>query len=138
MIDMAKYMRLRRSNRRRQLILLLGGVCIKCQSDKNLQVDHIDKYKKTVELSGKGLDGSWKYIIETELPNCQLLCIGCHDLKSKAMSDYGGGYNKIIDPKHGTAVLYTYYKCRCEACRQWKRLYRNNVVDSLGNYITNE
>lgn len=27
-------------------------------------------------------------------------------------------------PRHGTAYMYKYYKCKCDLCKEWRKLYQ--------------
>lgn len=130
--NMALYMKIRRTDRLLKLREMLGGVCVKCGSQENLDFDHIDPSTKTQNISSAFmLDGPWKRLLE-EVDKCQLLCRSCHIKKSKENGDpSGGGWNRIDDPKHGTAKMYN-DSCRCEVCRNWKREYRAGRMDSLG------
>lgn len=130
-VYMAPYMQKRRTERRAFIFERLGGECANCGSKDRLEVDHIDPTIKKWDVArAQFLDGPLDRILE-EIAKCQLLCHDCHVAKSKKNRDFGGGHNKVIDPQHGTAVMYT-KKCKCSECREWKRRYRVKEVDSLG------
>lgn len=59
---------------------MLGNKCAMCGSDKDLQFDHIDPLKKTIDISAS-LTSTNK--IKNEISNLQLLCKKCHKLKTK-------------------------------------------------------
>jgi len=64
-------------NRRKEW-LKKNGPCVKCGSDNDLQVDHVDPRKKFTHRI-------WSYRIEIreeELRKCQVLCHPCHQEKS--------------------------------------------------------
>lgn len=58
----------------------LGNKCAICGSTKNLQFDHINPMKKTIDIS-KSITSTNKIL--SELSNIQLLCKSCHDSKTK-------------------------------------------------------
>jgi hypothetical protein len=130
--NMAEYMKARRLERRQQLLVLAGNECRVCKSTDNLEFNHIDRSSKLITLSGKGLDGRWETILE-ELDKCELLCNNCH--LDKTREQYR---NKEIRPwndkkhlpyLHGTARCYSEKACRCEECRNAKKLYRAKLID---------
>jgi hypothetical protein len=118
-----------RARRRKADWIEENGPCRKCGSNKDLEVDHIDPSLKS--FSPSFTEGKEKLL--TELSKCQVLCHNCHLAKSKANGELGGGQNKIINPSHGTWAMYTNFKCRCEKCAQWLRLYRQKIVHCDGS-----
>lgn len=130
---MAAYMKKRRSNRLLEMKQRLGGKCVKCGSVKSLEFDHIDPSTKFSTITkAQLLDGPLENLI-TEVDKCQLLCSPCHKLKTRLNREItSGGQNKILNPKHGTQVMYGREKCRCFKCKEWKRLYRKGLVDCRG------
>lgn len=121
--------------RRQRAKARLGGVCVVCGTDQNLEFDHVDPSSKVIEVSRAiALHWTWEKLV-AEIDKCQLLCREHHVEKSKVDgSSRGGGWNKIDNPKHGTSVMYL-GGCRCEACREWKRLYRHGFVDARGKRL---
>jgi hypothetical protein len=116
--NMAEYMAERRRNRRKQLIEMLGGVCVRCGKGEPLDFDHIIPETKLFNISSaKALDGPWERLLQ-EAAKCQLLCPECHRKKSKENGELGGGQNRIDD--HGTEAMYQ-KGCRCDFCRQARR-----------------
>lgn len=67
--------------RKKILTKMLGGKCVKCNSKKKLQFDHIDPSTKSFKL-GKLLNHKWSDILE-EIKKCQILCFDCHINKSR-------------------------------------------------------
>lgn len=123
---MRDYMKEYVAKRKARVHELLGGKCFLCGSIENLEVDHINPDEKSFTLARRW-HRKWSDI-EAELPKCQLLCQNCHKIKTKENGDLlrgGAGKNKILNPQHGTCVMYTREKCRCEPCRDWKRKARN-------------
>ncbi len=110
----------------------LGNVCVECNSENGLQFDHIDpSIKEFAIASNWGL--SWKRLLP-ELAKCQLLCKPCHLTKSREEGSLGGiPWNKVENPIHGTWVMYSRKRCRCDLCTKWRRDYRTGLVDTRGN-----
>lgn len=102
---------------RKEYITLLGGICVKCGSDENLQFDHIDKNSKSFDVSNKITYP--RDIVLAELEKCQLLCEECH--KTKSLHDLD---KKAAKGTHGTLSSYRY--CRCFECKEAKRAYAAN------------
>lgn len=129
--DMKVYMANRRLKRRQMVFDHLGNRCNRCDSDNELEVNHIDRTKKNFGLSGAGLDKAWAKILE-ELENCELLCRSCH--LDYTASQYKAGkilaWNKGINGEfeHGTARMYQEKKCKCEPCKRAKRVYRTGTI----------
>lgn len=63
---------------RQEVLELLGGKCINCNSVENLHVDHINQNEKLFCISKAP---SKKALME-EIKKCQILCSTCHRLKS--------------------------------------------------------
>jgi 5-methylcytosine-specific restriction endonuclease McrA len=56
----------------------LGGKCVECSSETDLEFDHIDKNSKSFPISRSPSEKCfWE-----ELEKCQLLCKKCHRRKS--------------------------------------------------------
>lgn len=127
---MREYMAERRKRRRETLLEMFGRQCLKCGATTDLEFDHRDRSTKLFQLSGCYLDGPWETIVK-EAQKCDLLCYMCHLEKSGLVGDFGGGQNKIQDPEHGTAHMYTTYSCRCLDCKYAKMLYRAQKIDYL-------
>ena len=134
---MAAYMRKRRAKRREEARLRLGGKCVVCGSTEKLEFDHVDPSTKVLNVSSaKCLDGPRDRLLE-EVDKCQLLCKLHHREKSRLNGDLSGGGHNKLPVKHGTASLYN-QKCRCDHCKEWKRKYRNGLVDSRGENLSGE
>jgi hypothetical protein len=93
-------------HKRRQAIYdLLGGKCVRCGTTDSLQVDHIDRAQKTMEISDnmslKRAD------VLAELAKCQLLCQTCHAAKTG---------NEMTGFTHGTQYGWKNMKCACTLC----------------------
>lgn len=94
----------------------LGGKCVSCGTDKNLEFDHIipgsQKYRIAVMY-----EWSAKRIIE-ELNKCQLLCKSCHLIKT--INERGDN-----EAEHGTTGMYSNHDCRCKNCKKaWSSYYK--------------
>lgn len=107
---MAAYMKRRYQQRRATAIAMLGGRCIICGSTERLELDHIDRATKQLDLGRLWSTTPARYF--TEIAKCQLLCHDHHKAKSaQEMSvEHGGG-------KSGKR------NCRCEPCRARKSEY---------------
>ena len=76
------------------LVEHLGGKCVGCGTDKNLQFDHIDRTTKSFTI-GKNM-GYTLEKLKAEADKCQLLCKECHQIKTTCHGD--------------TNMLYSGYK----------------------------
>jgi hypothetical protein len=94
------------ARRRSYAITVFGGKCLKCNSSKNLNFDHIDRNKK---ISHNIWSWSSKRV-KAELEKCQLLCFECHKNKTR-IEVYG-------ERQHGTITMYKHGKCRCSYCKK--------------------
>ena len=89
----------------------LGGKCVKCNTDENLEIDHKDRQNKSFTLAK-----NWNINIlefNKELDKCQLLCKTCHG--EKTLIDLG---QQSAKNNHGTLSSYRY--CKCELCKKAK------------------
>jgi hypothetical protein len=138
MVDKSAYMQARRLERRQALIALSGGRCsvIGCGSTHDLEFDHIDPTTKLFVLSGCNLDKSWDIILR-EHAKCVLYCHECHLHKTREFDEMGGiPVNKNNEPyHHGTARMYSETGCRCDHCKQAKRMYRDKQI-SYTDHLT--
>jgi len=108
---MNAYMKKRYAQRRQMFIERLGGVCVKCQSTDELELDHIDASQKKFNIAK-----FFNYRLEVVLPEvdkCQLLCSKCHI--EKTIIDKG---HKPAKGTHGTLSSYKY--CKCSICKSAK------------------
>lgn len=114
---MRDYMRRRYHDRRQKVIQELGGKCVSCGSQNNLQLDHKDRKKKTMRMAD--LHSVNDEQLQKELKNVQLLCKNCHDNKTREAWDFGAP-----KPRHGTYSMYQRHKCRCPKCvAAYRELY---------------
>lgn len=104
-----------REKRRSWAVESLGGKCIRCGATADLQFDHIDPLSKVLPI-GKMLNARAEVFL-AELQKCQLLCEPCHRDKTR---EPGGMKHQA---QHGTSGMYNGHRCRCDACRLWKREY---------------
>ena len=121
---MREYMARRYERRVAEVIVLLGGKCVKCGDDKKkLQFDHVDPSRKTFTITAR-LAGISVEKLKLELEKCQLLCVDCHMIKSVEES---GKF--LARGTHGTVSAYRYcgppkcFSCRAansENARKWK------------------
>lgn len=129
---MRVYVLARYHRRRAAAIEQLGGACRRCGEKEGLTFDHVDPSTKLSTI-GEMLAGASEERLQTELAKCQLLCDPCHIEKSRENGDFGGGHNRIVNPEHGTQVMFNRERCRCEPCLDWRRKYRKGAVDARGN-----
>ena len=111
---MKDYMLARYHKRMSEAKNKLGGKCFKCNSIKDLQLDHINPQTKNFTVAK--LWNSKKKIFDLEISKCQLLCKKCHE--EKTLLDMGRVSAKIT---HGTVSSYRY--CKCEFCKKAKSEY---------------
>lgn len=112
--------------RRRALISLLGGKCVKCNVNKRLHFDHIDPTTKLFEIN-EILDCKLDKLLD-EIKKCQLLCISCHGKKTRVEQGFGGY-------KHGMYSMYQNLRCRCNECRAANATYKREYMK---NYRKNK
>lgn len=105
-----EYQRKWLAERRAKLIKMLGGACYNCASIKDLEFHHRNTEDKEININ-KILSHSWKRIME-EIKKCDILCHRCHVEK------------KPKDIVHGTYDGYQHHGCRCEDCKEAKRVSR--------------
>ena len=134
---MRSYMKKRRADRMATLRDMFGNQCLFCGSTDSLEFDHIDPSTKQYTIyTAQLLDGPWDRIL-AEVEKCQLLCSPCHKEKTRVSGDLSNEPpNKILDPQHGTGVMYGRGRCRCGLCKQWKSDNRNGLVDHQGNSLS--
>lgn len=111
----AEYQLRRYHARRKESIEILGGQCNYCGSTDDLQIDHIDRYKKSIKLSTLWSISRARYL--EELKKCQALCESCHKGKTSIESsvEHGGG----IAGKRN---------CDCEPCKTKKAEYMKTYM----------
>lgn len=92
----------------------LGGKCAKCGTTENLEIDHIDRRTKSVNVTRFCSMSREKFL--AELPLCQLLCEEHHREKTSAEQSvpHGGG---LTGKKN----------CRCELCAPLKNAYSREL-----------
>jgi hypothetical protein len=112
----------RRQERRKRFLTLLGGKCVECGSQNNLQFDHIKKKTKSFNIA-HGLDFNEAKAID-EVKKCQLLCFDCHQKKTRDNWDFADS-----KAEHGTLHMYRNKKCRCDECRKAVSDYNKKRLD---------
>lgn len=122
-----EYMRVYMINRyheiRNKIISNFGGKCFECGNKNNIEIDHINSKKKTMNVAR--ICEVSENRRSKELENCQLLCNGCHE--EKTITDNG---NKKARGTHGTLSSYRY--CKCELCKQANRNWTNEYRKKHG------
>lgn len=99
---------LKRRDRKKQLLELLGGKCINCGATEGLEFDHLDPKEKEFRISEMLDWGEEK--LKGEALKCQLLCKPCHHQKTLDKWEYGA------EAPHGGTWRWRKYKCRCPKC----------------------
>lgn len=127
-MDLKEYHRNYYYIRRQKIIDYLGGKCSKCEAVENLEVDHIDPKKKSVNIS----DNVTLNSIVDELAKCQLLCKPCHIKKTTL---------EKAPFTHGTVYGFMKAKCECDLCSTKKIEYnhirnakRRQTINGKGPY----
>lgn len=102
--------------RRKEAVAKLGGACVECGSQDNLEIDHIDPATKEIELGSMWSVAKHRY--DAELEKCQLLCSRHHKQKSDREQTH-----RVC----GTYSMYRKGKCRCEPCKEANRAYSRMI-----------
>lgn len=102
-----EYQRRYMQARREKAIAYLGGKCVTCECESDLEFDHVLREDKTRTISSL-LSGRWERL-RAELDVCQLLCESCHSVKTV------GEQTRPLE--HGS--YYRGYRkgCGCSKCR---------------------
>lgn len=110
--------RTKRKNKRKELLKeLLGGKCVGCGIDSNLEFDHVIPEDKSFEIAGNRIELGLERML-VELQKCQLLCSDCH--KAKTAAD-------VAVDDHGVPSMYSNKGCRCDVCRvAWNEYTRKH------------
>lgn len=95
---------------RTEYVAQLGGECVDCGAQDQLEFDHIDPVLKELEI-GRMLNVS-KTKRDAEVAKCELRCASCHKQRSiqQLSVDHGGG----ITGKRN---------CYCDLCKPLKAEY---------------
>lgn len=102
---MKEYMQKRYYERMNLARERLGGKCVICSVQNDLEFDHINPDDKMFDISdgwNKPLD-----IFLSEVDKCELKCNGHHKAKHES--------------PHGTYGQYQRRGCRCDLCLQWRK-----------------
>lgn len=101
--------------RRAMAIAMLGGVCVSCGTEENLEIDHVDPQLKSFTLSVDWTKPLEEYL--EEVKKCQLLCKPCHTNKTSKEQGvpHGGGVNGKRN-------------CKCEPCMIKRREYMRTYM----------
>jgi hypothetical protein len=111
--NLARYHRLRA-----EYMALLGGICVDCGTDQDLEFDHDDASSKSFDV-GKLLNYS-KAVRDEELRKCVPRCSPCHRVKSLLKGD-------INSVGHGEGKSGK-KNCPCAPCKDRKAEYMRNYV----------
>lgn len=113
--DKREYQRLWMKARRDEWILE-NGPCRRCSTWEKLEVDHVDKSTKLMNVSVVWSMSRSNPKRIAELAKCQVLCEECHKIKNN-----NENFNRVIP--HGTGSGYSYHRCRCDLCKAFQRAY---------------
>jgi hypothetical protein len=102
------------------IIGYLGGICIKCGSVNDLEIDHINPKDKDFNISHHA-DRKVEFL-EAEIDKCQLLCHNCH--MDKTIIERGGQRVRC-----GTNTGYS-QGCRCPLCKEAHSKYHKKHYQS--------
>jgi hypothetical protein len=116
---MRGYMLLRYHARRQEAIQMLGGVCVACGTDQDLEFDHVEPAEKKFSVGTLWSISKEKF--HAEVRKCQLLCEEHHKAKHAAKCGTVSGFRN----------------CKCDLCREARNAYmrtwkRNRRVRSTG------
>lgn len=109
-------------HRNRAAWLAANGPCVRCGSDKDLEVDHVDPATK---VDHAVWSWSMKRRLE-ELAKCQVLCGECHQRKTSE--------ENRRPTVHGRVTTYDKRGCRCEPCTTVKLIYKAGGRAALERY----
>jgi hypothetical protein len=115
---MADYMAGRYYRRRLQVLEELGGACAECGSASDLEIDHIDRSSKEVNI-GTILASASEARYRAEVAKCQLLCSTCH--RAKTARELGVPHGGGLSGKKN---------CKCAPCKQRKAEYNRNYHEA--------
>ena len=125
--DFTTYHREYWPKRRAKVLAFLGECCVKCGSDQQLEIDHVDPAEKAFHI---GVSMSLTEKVKQELTKCQLLCQTCHQAKTSQ--------ENVAKGLHGSYRKYYKHKCRCQQCCDWHESYNNQrVAERLRQQIQN-
>lgn len=103
-----KYHREYYKKRKTAIFVYLGGVCVVCGTDKDLEIDHINPEEKSFSIGTRMSIKNNK----AELDKCQLLCKEHHLNKT---AEENSGFT------HGTTYAWMKAHCDCSVCLEHKR-----------------
>jgi hypothetical protein len=109
--DWTEYHRNYHYIRRQRIWDYLGGKCVRCGRTDNLEVDHIDRTKKSFNISR---NMTLNDEVRAELDKCQLLCADHHHEKTAQEN------TRYV---HGATRMWMKKKCRCDVCLEAQRAW---------------
>lgn len=133
---MRKYMKDRYYSLKREVISYLGGKCVKCGSEENLEFDHINPEEKEYNIAN--MCSINKKDLYNELDKCQLLCHSCHREKTnKEISKQQEGENNSFSKLSVTKVkkIRKLYNTRNYSQRKLGKMF--DVSHTTIGYIIN-
>ena len=120
-----EYLAKRYAEQRREFLDFLGGRCVRCGSDEELEFDHIDWRTKSFTVARLYGLARLKTVYE-ELKKCQILCKSCHRDKTKQdMREQREENPRYLPTKHGARTGWMKTKCDCTPCAAAKRAWHD-------------
>lgn len=94
------------------------GPCFKCGSDIDLKVTHADPSTKLYDIARM-----WSLALDnpkriSELAKCHVICDDCTDsVKAERIA-------QLLSRRknHGNSYGYNQLRCRCDLCKEWRKL----------------
>lgn len=111
-----EYLRQRYREQMDGFIDRLGGQCVVCGTTEDLQIDHVDRRKKSFNVARLWARKDLPKVYR-ELKKCQLLCKPHHEEKTarEQSEDRTGTFT------HGTLYGWQKAKCKCPECMVKRR-----------------
>ena len=106
------YQRNRYWERKNKIFKILGEKCCVCGSVADLEIHHKNPNEKEFDPGSRERE---KSAFEAELKKCELLCGRCHKEKHAT--------------SHGSVTMYRVYGCRCAACVDRHRRFKQASDD---------
>lgn len=113
---MREYMLKRYHRRRKEAIIKLGGKCVDCESEDNLEFDHANPEDKSFNVA-KAFTSMATAMLWEEIHKCVLRCKDCHAQKT---------YQRDLAVGHGQGKTGK-RNCRCDLCRPLKNAYARDL-----------
>ena len=119
------YLAERYASQRQDMLDYMGGRCVNCGSEEELEFDHIDWRTKSFTIGR--LYGLHKLeSVYEELKKCQILCNPCHRDKTKQdLQEQRKENPRFVPAQHGTRTGWMRTKCKCDLCEVSRRAWHD-------------